>query len=309
MTVQALPIQRPGRSRSQKGIQVAGNLLTVVCICYLVYLFFHYRSELPLKELREHISFSSIALGSLLWVLINLTLAVAWGILVRANAIETRWTKDIRIIFLTQIAKYLPGNVFQYAGRMVHYKSDGINYRTSSLLVLHEIALVASTALVIGLLGSWIPALLSLFPLGLLVACFSILIVFDTQLWKQKRIALPSLRKVAFYFSASLCYLVGFLITFMIYRMIIEVETTGGNIRLLGASTLSWVAGFLTPGSPGGVGIREVVFTSIGEFAPRHLLMLSVVNLRLCSIIGDTLCAALALLMKDSGNQMNSAKN
>ena len=61
---------------------------------------------------------------------------------------------------------------------------------------------------------------------------------------ETKKDRLPSLRKVAFYFSASLCYLVGFLITFMIYRMIIEVETTGGNIRLLGASTLSGLQDF-----------------------------------------------------------------
>jgi len=297
------------RNDKTRLIRLIGNFLTIICILYLVFLGFHLRKDLLKPELLELVSVGKILWGTLLWILVNLSGAVAWGLLIRTHKIESRWIKDIRIVFLTQIAKYLPGNVFHYAGRMVHYKANGIQFQTSGFLLLHEIALVASSALIIGVLATFFPHFLFLTPFALALASAAILFVFNPVLWKKKKIPDIYWGTTSAYTGISFCYVAASCLTSSIYFLLIKTNSFHESIKLLGASTLSWVIGFLTPGSPGGVGIREMVFTSIAQIAPKPTLVVAVVFLRLCSILGDAMCAFIALLLHQIEKYQETGKS
>lgn len=291
-------VPQSGYRLGGNGVKRLGNLLTFACVAYLIYLGFHFEEYFKLEHLQHTFSVSGFAVGTVLWVLVNVTLASAWSLLLWANKIPSNWKLDFKIVLGTQIAKYLPGNVFHYAGRMVHYKASGLQFSSSGIVLIHEIALVASTALVIGLLATFLPSLLTLSVLGMGMASWLIPVVFGGRIWRERRIELPSRRMLSGYLLASGCYAIGFVLSAAIYLLVLENVTRSETLPLLGASTLSWVAGFLTPGSPGGVGVREVVFTSIADFAPHPSLLLAVVHLRICSLFGDGVCVLLAALIR-----------
>ena len=81
---------------------------------------------------------------------------------------------------------------------------------------------------------------------------------------------------VAALFLAVLCKILHVSIE---YRMIPSV---------LSAYILSWVAGFIVPGAPGGIGIREATLTLLlANVVPVDSALLAAVIFRFISIIGD----------------------
>ena len=58
--------------------------------------------------------------------------------------------------------------------------------------------------------------------------------------------------------------------------------------QFLGAYLFSWIVGFITPGSPGGIGIREAVMMLIcGTFLDTPSIVLYAVMMRLASTCAD----------------------
>ena len=57
---------------------------------------------------------------------------------------------------------------------------------------------------------------------------------------------------------------------------------------LAGAATYAWLAGFVVPVAPGGLGIREAAILAMcGSGIPAAGLVVAVIVLRLASVLGD----------------------
>src|SRR3546814_6780064 len=62
-----------------------------------------------------------------------------------------------------------------------------------------------------------------------------------------------------------------------------------GPIFFIGAFTTSWIAGFVVPGAPAGLGVREVVLTAwLAGALPPATAVLLVVALRIATTIADS---------------------
>ena len=71
-----------------------------------------------------------------------------------------------------------------------------------------------------------------------------------------------------------------------------EMLGLGASPSLAGGGVAAWIAGFVTPGAPGGLGVREAVMVIVGgaSASAEHLLMLGVL-LRAVTFGGDLVCA------------------
>ena len=66
----------------------------------------------------------------------------------------------------------------------------------------------------------------------------------------------------------------------------------------LGTYLFSWIIGFITPGAPGGIGIREAVMMLMcGSFLDTNTIMLYAVTMRLISTFGDIAAFLVGLLL------------
>ena len=65
----------------------------------------------------------------------------------------------------------------------------------------------------------------------------------------------------------------------------------------LGTYLFSWIIGFITPGAPGGIGIREAVMVLMcGSFMSTETIMLYAVTMRIISTLGDVVAFLVGLI-------------
>ena len=66
----------------------------------------------------------------------------------------------------------------------------------------------------------------------------------------------------------------------------------------LGTYLFSWVIGFITPGAPGGIGVREAVMVlTCSTFLDTNTIMLYAVTMRIISTFSDVLAFFLGWLL------------
>lgn len=238
--------------------------------------------------------------------------ALGWGGIL-AHLGQRRPRLAIAGVFsITQVAKYLPGNVGHHIGRITLAKGSlEIPASATSVSILQESALASLAALLVGFtcfsLQSAIRTVdgvdLRLMLGAAIASGLAALAVVNA--WKKGRpvarnrivawllATAPSWPSVAsnlpFYLAVTV--LNGIAVAFVADAI---MPTTMHDIVLLsGAFMLSWVIGFLLPGAPGGLGVREAAFVALLSHAYVPSAMLAIALLcRLASVAADVLIFA-----------------
>ena len=222
----------------------------------------------------------------------------------------------VQVYLKTNIAKYLPGNIWHFYGRILAAKNAGIKANTATLSVLLEPLLMAASALIVTLLSIEFIAisvesnfrgllvfvlatvLIALHPrfLNLAVRFFSRLKfkstsnTVDTTAFQVKRYFWrPILGELGFVGLRS----AGFLLTVL---ALTPVETSQIPL-LIGAFSLAWLLGLVIPGAPGGLGVFEVTAIALLQrsFSPGWVIS-AIALYRLVSVLAEALGAGLAWL-------------
>ena len=260
-----------------------------------------------------------IFVAALLYATIIPVSAWAWKNMLADIGCPHSWYGLSMIMGLTQMAKYLPGNVGQHIGRAAMSMTRGIAIQPFLLTVFSETLLALLAALVIGMTGAFfsqvglasfasahetifIPALVGLLIVALLLyrPVVPRLLKRFAPAYGNSSLAglLPHsftlLRALAAY---CLNYvMIGVGIFFMATALLPEVKQD--FMLLLASFSLAWVAGFFTPGAPAGLGVREVIMLGmLSTSYPESNALLIIVCFRLVTILGDCLCFLTAYAM------------
>lgn len=234
-------------------------------------------------------------------LLLILTLAVVYAVGCRAQA--QAWVEilrnlgvahdprlAVRIYARTQLNKYIPGNVFHFVGRQALGMAEGMPSGALARSMLWEIALLAAAAILLSLLAvplivsRWLPELAPVLLLSVIFfTAASIAALCLPVLTGRLRRALAW--NLAFHLLAAATFIV--LIASSVES---GFDLTTQAMPVLGAYALAWLLGFVTPGAPAGLGIREVtlLFLLAGS-VPESVLLQSLVAGRAVTIIGDVL--------------------
>ena len=218
---------------------------------------------------------------SIAYAAANLALAFAWRNLLRhlGVTVSGRWATGVYGI--SQLAKYVPGNIFHFVGRQALGIQAGISSGPLAKSALWEIGLLATTGsmailLVVPYLVSGSVALFTFTLFGLVV--FS-------GVWLANRlsgrwIAVAMLWQIVFHCIAALIFLA--------LLLFITPVPQPEFALVCGAYILAWLAGLLTPGSPAGIGIREVVLLALLQSTTSGVDLLLAISLsRLITVSGD----------------------
>lgn len=252
--------------------------------------------------------FTYIFILSFLIVVNNYINANAWGIYVDYfSKINNNRRTMINVYIKSNIAKYLPGNIFQYASRNVLGSKICVNQKSIVLASITELILISISAIAFCFFISFQDMkriIIELFPVELvkknvviLVCLISILLILlliagikNSFIEKMKQFV--NKKFLLLIMKVSCAYVVNFLISglllSLIFHLILNQETTYRNIT--SANLLSWLAGYVVPGSSGGIGIRETAFILLLEplYGNKNVLLAAVI-MRICSVLGDML--------------------
>ncbi|MBD2006530.1 MULTISPECIES: lysylphosphatidylglycerol synthase transmembrane domain-containing protein [Cyanophyceae] len=245
--------------------------------------------------------------------------------------VQPRWV--IQVYLKTNLAKYLPGNVWHYYGRIVAVTSHGGSLGAATLSVVLEPLLMVAAALLIALIGSqaqnWGLQVLSLAVvlLGVHPRILNPLMQLASKLKGKRKVEQPTspqAEEIGFpapnqespiqqketsfrlerYPLLPLLGEIGFLLlrgTGFLFVMQALVATNSSQIpMLLSAFSLAWLLGLVVPGAPGGIGVFEATALALlrQQFSPA--ILISVVALfRMVSILAEVAAAGLASLVKN----------
>jgi hypothetical protein len=233
--------------------------------------------------------------------------------------------QSYRYWFLSQLSKYLPGSVWQFATRSVFYQRHGLSVTLASVLTIWETLAILVSGMALSLLAPrfFIQADtgLTLISGGLGLTILLILVLFARP-WQVVQ-SLPLIGRLAnamlrmiertgrrrFLLLAGLLALAFAGWAFINTAFFMIVQAFPGTAHLSYFQTIvvysvAWVAGFLVFFTPGGIGSREGVLTALLTPAIGFDLAAAIaLAARLCWTGAEGVHIGLALLLNLVQNQ------
>ncbi len=221
--------------------------------------------------------------------------------------------KGIRVYLITNIAKYLPGNVWHFYGRINAVSQKGGSLSAATLSVLLEPLLMAASALLIAIFTTSLGLVKTDFNFIVYLGQFLVLGAVLTgihprilnplldRLSRSKKKAplkretkletypfLPFLGEIGFVVFRGL----GFIFVFMVLQSIALSQISS----VISAFSIAWLLGLIVPGAPGGIGVFEATAIALldeSQFPPATVLVV-VALYRVVSILAEAIAALIA---------------
>lgn len=255
---------------------------------------------------------------------------------------HTDMREALSVYVKANIGKYLPGNVMHYVERNLFAQNTGAGQFKVALSTVFEIATQVLVALLVAVITSGdrifevLDGMLSFDYRKVLMVLLVIAIVFLLFLAGLLVYMVPRVKasdkgiKGVIYKAAQVAReytLEGFVFTLlkamlwygcvMVLGGIVMVRLycfMGGNpdagesYLIISGYIIAWVLGFVVPGAPGGIGVREFVLTVVlGSVVGHELILTLMVVHRLITIVGDFIAYLVARLMLDTKVQKRNA--
>jgi uncharacterized membrane protein YbhN (UPF0104 family) len=269
----------------------------------------------------------SLAFLALLVSLFFLVLALRQ--IVKVLGYELSIKKMCAILFYSQIAKYLPGGIWGYVGRVYLYKKEGMSAGDASTCVFLETLLVLLSGIFVFFVSllfwdknipiasmGWVTQK-NINGIGLLVLVilFSLMhpkvlnllwgLLPDRLVKNRLRfnynyflLLRPALFMVLFWLGIGTGFWLLIKTTFYIDVFLLPMA--------VGAYTLAWIIGFLAFFTPGGLGAREAaLILTLNLWLPTHISAVMAVASRIWWIMGELLWAFFSF----AWNRLEAAKN
>jgi glycosyltransferase 2 family protein len=242
-----------------------------------------------------------------------------WHLLLRSTGEPAQLPASVMIFSLAQFAKYIPGNIAHQIGRV----ALAVTWQMSKSRVIFSMALeacwaIASSAFLAAFFLLISPELsgllhlsshLSVDTLTLIAIAATVIPLFAGYLLNKapgplkrlidNNVKLPGVTPLIFCFLLNVA-------AFFLMGCIVEILISGlfnldkGNILLSTAVfSVAWIAGFLTPGAPAGLGIREaIMIAALGPIYGAGNAIGITTALRLVTIAGDCLAFGSGLIIR-----------
>lgn len=243
-----------------------------------------------------------IVFGGMLYAVDNIFLVLAWRRLIDwFGSTKTNWKTSLKVYGSTQIAKYLPGNFVQFPSRHILGTKAGLKHAPLLGAAIFEILGLVVVSSLIYIMGNlfFVSKTISL-PSVILIFILTLIFPFAIQNLFSR---VSALRKMDLFPSGVYSMYKGLVITWLIYlafflvaglvMWIIIIGVDGSRyspplIIVFSTYAVSWLIGTISPGMPGGLGVREAISIYIlsnylGETTSILVTLLS----RIVTVFGD----------------------
>lgn len=287
-------------------LKYIGRLLTIVALILIVKKMISY--DLDYTQLLHPRTMLALLVCTIAYMFSVLTSTIPW--LEFVEIISEKKIPYLTAVFVnvrSNILKYIPGNVFQYIGKNELALKCNISHFQVATSTILDVALMLIVAFGLGILcvGQYFRTVfkkyLSLHYVWILSGIgFLILIVMALYFAKRpsesiaKKVCSLFKKKNILKLAAGFSYYIlqNFFIGGIYIIILLVLSDKSMNeipIRLIiGSNILSGVLGFVTPGAPGGIGIRELamIYITRGQLEESIIMLTSVVY-RFMTIVGD----------------------
>jgi glycosyltransferase 2 family protein len=284
------------RLATARRVRLVAQLLLVAALVFVL---------VRLRSIWHH---SHVQLGQVDWLALAgaflvSTVGVAaggyiWLAILRRLGVETR-PRWVGVFFQAQLSKYIPGAVWQYAGRATLGPAHGIPARAVAASIPVELgaSVLAAAAAAPLLLGWWgVPVVLGL---GVGVAAAGPRFARGSS--KVATVTRAGTSAFALYLFSAPAVGVGF---WLCARGL--VATPAHDLPVyVGAYVVAWLIGFVAVYAPGGLGVREAVLVALlaGRLGASDALVVAAVSRAILTLVDLVLASVGVVLLGRSRGQ------
>ena len=290
----------------KKIVKICGNIVMLLAIVFIIKKFID--MDIDFAQLKSPSVILALTISFIIQTVIVVMGCFPWLVFTRSlSGKKIPFSEAMPVYTQSNIYKYLPGNVFQYVGRNKLASDMQISHVDVACATVFDIFFcVFSTGIISAvLLGGTIAKLIEKYgknflvigTAGIVILAVVILILyvkfkdkFNQYILRYSKAFRGSnrfevLKGVLYYFLQNT---VSAVMYFTSMKLIFGSTSDDFSllITLTGAFMFAWIIGFITPGAPGGIGIRESVMIFV--FGEAHEeIMLFVLAMRISSILAD----------------------
>lgn len=292
-----------------KGLRILGMALSLGFIAVVVW---RGVGDLPRLGMGEPTTWLWLGAGLGLYVASQAIGAVAWRKTLGVYGVSLPAGRAESQLLVSQIGKYVPGNVAHLFGRFALARADGVAAGIIGSAMLLEVGVLLGVGLVLSggllfLLPEFSTALghelgeavvgpvTMLFPVLLIIA----LVAGQVTLWRKA--GRPRIEAVRLMMPTALHVLNFSVLGLSLWCVVGAIHPTGGAgpLASMAIFTAAWVVGFLMPGSPGGIGIRDgIVALGLGLFMGEGAALGVAVAHRAVATLGDVVIFGTGLTLR-----------
>lgn len=261
-------------------------------ILALIYIFYTLSQEYTLSTFMESF-YDLLSTLPLLFALNLLSIVVgiyAWHImLLHYTDKPFKYILSYYYFTKTEIAKYLPGNIFHFIGRQALASRVGITQiQMAKISTLFTFLLLAGTIFSSTLFFSF-----TSYSHKYLMICMLLASVVAIVVVRFTYTSFPFTKKIKMNVLLTVSISIQGIMLAIIIMQQSETFSISQFYLIASIYIISWLIGFVTPGASGGLGVREGTFIAISSYLhigiPSDIIVFSVLLVRLVNIFTDIL--------------------
>ena len=293
-------------------MRTLSTLGAVLSLGFIAVIVWNGVGDLPRLKVSEYTTWLWLVAGLGLYAASQAIGAVAWRTTLGVYGVALPAGRAESQLLVSQIGKYVPGNVAHLFGRFALARADGVAAGIIGSAMLLEVGVLLGVGLVLagGLLlmlpefsaalaqelgEAVVGPVTTLFPVLLIIA----LVAGQVTLWRKA--GRPRIEAVRLMMPTAL-HVLNFAVLGVSLWCVVGAVHPAGGIGVLASMaifTAAWVAGFLMPGSPGGIGIRDgIVALGLGLFIGEGAALGVAVAHRAIATLGDVVIFGTGLALR-----------
>ncbi len=295
-------------------LQRIGNVLTIAAVIFLIR--YVCRLQIDWSLFISGRLLLPVILCLIVYILAITFLGSAWCMILECtSSMKVRFRMGVPVYLKANMGKYIPGNVFHYVERNLFAARIGIGQAQVAISSVIEIigqllsALLLSLLFLRGRISSAITFISSkCTSIVLLIVAAVILIIAVIGIIFSKRaniegilMTMKNVHNRPLYLLTFCIYILTHLllsasVALLVYSVIDNHMGYNGG-QVMGAYIAGWTAGFVVPGAPGGIGVRELVITMLLSGTPYEKSIVPAVLIhRFVSVVGDLIAYVISVL-------------
>lgn len=281
-------------ARWRKAATVVGALISLLSVFWVARTL--WLEPTPLEILfPDAKSIIALVVSAAIYALSLILLAFNWARLVDQFGLTSiDVSKSMQSYLTSQIAKYLPGNFAHYVGRHISGVKSGASHKALTYAAIDEAVLLLVAASIVAFCASQFVRPVEIFGLSVTLVAAIVAVAGGLGSTFLAARSPRSRQHIVRIRIGVLARAIVFMVTmgFLLFGLL------GAQLALplvIGATSIAWLVGFVTPGSPGGIGTREgMLMILLGGSVPAGQLALSILAFRLVTVLGDTVAFGLS---------------
>ncbi|MFV0542898.1 MAG: hypothetical protein ACK5L8_04310 [Marinicella pacifica] len=260
------------------------RLIIFILACYFILQVIQQNiTALKALEIKHKILFSgTFIVAHAIYIVLIMTLVFAWLVLLKFKEPQ----RCAKVYLKSQIMKYLPGNIFHFMYRHQQTKNNNFTHKQLGMAAFYESLLLVMAAFIMANFLFYWPDQITWLTDWLPVPFWAIVLMefIGAILMTRILINTGTLTALTSYFI----YFTGMgLITFIL------IDALGFESQpylfITACFALSWLAGYVIPGAPGGTGVRELIFILLcSPKMAEHEALVIIALIRLISVFSET---------------------